>query len=280
MILLPAGGSRRRGSLTGSAPLRIALFALLLVLAACATGSPPGPEEQPPADPLARAAWDEWRAWGRLTVDGFTDETPADTAATPERFERLVGYWQALPGGWSVAARHRRLREVMQPGAVYTAAPAYEDIDYYGSPAWSAAFISAIARRAGIPEADLPSSSRHARYIDAALLRWRDAPGAARFQPQAPEDYAPAIGDLLCADRSPVPLTHWTQRYASINRPRPMHCDVVVAAAPGRVEVIGGNVLDMVTRRRLPADAQGRVLAPPADFPPFVVVLAARRAAP
>ncbi|MGG5819727.1 DUF2272 domain-containing protein [Falsiroseomonas sp. HW251] len=261
-------------------PVHPALLALLLALAACATAPPRAPEEPPPANPLARAAWEEWTAWGRLTVDGFTDASPADTAATPERFDRLVGYWDALPGGWPVAARHRQLRQVMQPGAVYTMAPRYEDIDYYGSPAWSAAFISAVARRAGIPEGDLPSASRHARYVDAALLRWRAAPEAATFQPHAPEDHAPAVGDLLCADRAPSPLVHWTQRYASINRPRPLHCDVVVATAPGRVDVIGGNVMAMVTRRRLPADAQGRVLPAPDGYPPVFLVLAARDVTP
>jgi hypothetical protein len=151
-----------------------------------------------------------------------------------------------------------------------------EDIGLYAYPAWSAAFISAVVRRAGIPESDLPSSARHAHYTDAVLARAIADPQGARFHPYAPEDRAPRSGDLLCADRSPVPLTHWSMRLAEAGRPRPMHCDVVVRNGPGVVEVVGGNVQEMVVLRRLPGDAVGRVLPAPPGQPPFVLVLVAR----
>jgi hypothetical protein len=263
---------------------------LLLAVAGCATPPPPAPEgPPPPRSALARAAHTEWEDWGRVTITGWSLARPDDVAATPARFERLLEYWYAIPGGGQVALRHARVRAMMQGGfatlppadaepiaPVAAVAPTWEDIGIYAQPAWSAAFVSAMARRAGIPANDLPSSSRHARYIDAALTRWRADPDGAAFVPHAPEDYAPVDGDLLCADRSYAALAHWTMRYASLNRPRPMHCDVVVRTAPGVVEVIGGNVQDLVTLRRLQADADGRVLPPPPGFPPFVLVLAAR----
>ncbi len=262
---------------------------LLLSVAACAARppAPAAPEEAPPQAPLARAAWTEWQAWGRITIDGWAFSRPADTAATPERFARLTGYWQELPGGWQVASRHEMLRAAMRallapvpaegaPPQGPQAAPGWEDIGLYAYPAWSAAFVSAVARRAGVPDYDLPSSSRHARYIDAVLARWHADPAGAAFAPRAPEDYAPREGDLLCADRSAAPLAHWSMRLASTGRPWAMHCDVVVRVAPGVVEVIGGNVQDLVTRRRLPADDAGRVMPAPPGFPVFLLVLAAQ----
>ncbi|MFC7689702.1 DUF2272 domain-containing protein [Paeniroseomonas aquatica] len=53
---------------------------------------------------------------------------------------------------------------------------------------------------------------------------------------------APRPGDLLCADRGPAPIRDWRQRAADAGRFRPMHCDIVVAAGPGAVEAVGGNV--------------------------------------
>jgi Uncharacterized protein conserved in bacteria (DUF2272) len=268
---------------------------VLLVLGVAACAAPQAPElaVAEPVPPLARVALAEWDAWGRIVVDGWPEVRPAETATTPERFARLVGYWTTVPGGSGVARRLSGRRSVMAvalarhgsaaapgddgAGATATAAaPWPEDIGLYAHPAWSAAFISALVRRAGVPESDLPSSARHAGYIDAVLARAITDPHGARFRPHAPDERAPRPGDLLCADRSAVPLPHWSARLAEIGRPRPMHCDVVVRNGPGAVEVVGGNVQDLVVLRRLPSDLAGRVLPAPSGQPPFVLVLAAR----
>ena len=270
----------------------------LLGIAACATPPEPPSPPEPPLPPLAQAAVAEWEAWGRVTVDGWPDIWPGDRAATPERFDRLISYWSAVPGGVGVVRRLAALRHAVTSGmaippenaasaaedaedaeesaATPVLAAMPEDMSLYGFPAWSAAFISAIARRAGLPEWDLPSNARHARYIDAVLERAATDPEGATFLPFAPEERAPAPGDLLCADRAFSPLAHWSLRLGERGRPRPMHCDVVVRAGPGLIEAIGGNVLDLVTRRRLPADDTGRVLPAPPGRPVFVLVLAAR----
>jgi hypothetical protein len=75
------------------------------------------------------------------------------------------------------------------------------------------------------------------------------------------------VGDLLCADRTRAPITDWRARAAAQGRFRPMHCDIVVAAGPGAVEVIGGNVQDAVTRTRYAADASGYLLPQPPGTP-------------
>jgi hypothetical protein len=147
-----------------------------------------------------------------------------------------------------------------------------EDIGFYARPAWSAAFISYVAARAGL---DLPPSATHARYVDAFLARALTDPAGASFLPFDPAERVPRPGDLLCADRAVVPLLHWRDRIAEEGVPRPMHCDVVMRAAPGVVEAIGGNVSDVVALRRLPADQEGRVLPAPIDKPRFFLLLAA-----
>jgi hypothetical protein len=272
--------------------MRLSHVVLVLFSAgACVSPQRPTPTGAVPSSPLARVALTEWEAWGRIVVVGWPEAAPADIAATPERFARLVDYWTAVPGSAGVVRQLLSQRAAIVAalaeqnsteargrdgavGAVPAAAPASEDISLYAYPAWSAAFISAMARRAGIPESDLPSAARHARYIDAVLVRATADPEGARLRPYAPEEWAPRSGDLLCADRSAVPLEHWSMRLAEVGRPRPMHCDVVVRNGPGVVETVGGNVQNLVVLRRLPADANGRVLPAPPGQPPFVLILA------
>jgi len=264
---------------------------ILLGVGACAAPQMPTPADAGPKSPLARVALVEWEAWGRIIVVGWPEARPIDTAATPERFARLVEYWTAVPGGAGVAHRLQDERFTVAatlgeqrsaavpdgggPTGVEAATPSpQEDISLYAYPAWSAAFISAMARRAGVPERELPSSSRHTSYIDAMLVRAFAEPKGARFRPHAPEEWAPGPGDLLCADRSAVPLAHWSMRLTEVGRPRPMHCDIVVRNGPGAVEAVGGNVQELVVLRRFPSDATGRVLPAPPGQPPFVLVLA------
>lgn len=267
---------------------------LALALAACTAAQAPLPAEDfpMPASPLARAAIVEWEAWGRVVVIGWPESRPSDMAVTPERFSRLLDYWTTVPGGSRIAHRFQDMRsatmlmqrqgegEIPGDGAPRPDAPlgtaGWEDASVYENPAWSAAFISAVARRAHVPERDLPSTERHARYIDAVLEQALSDPESAAFLPHAPEDRAPAPGDLLCADRSHLPLAHWSGRLAESGRPRPMHCDVVVRTLPGSIDAVGGNVEGLVVLRRFPADSAGRVLPAPWGRPPFVLVLAAR----
>lgn len=273
--------------------MRLPLIVLLVAigLAGCARSRSSAPET-PPASPLARAAWDEWRAWNGPVIDGWPDTRPADMRATPERMARLEAYWSILPGGWRIAQRHQDTRnglialqdrlnaehagEEGDGAAPMVVVAGLDDMAMYNYPAWSAAFISYVARSAGVPEWELPSSSRHASYIDAVIARYYASPETSAYVPQAPEEIAPRVGDLVCADRAWVRLNHWTERISERGRGRPMHCDVVVRTAPGRVEAIGGNVQAMVARRIFPADAQGRLLPAPFDRPGFIVVLAAR----
>ena len=132
----------------------------------------------------------------------------------------------------------------------------------WAEPYWSAAFISWLFAAAGVDAVEFAPSASHARYLDHLDALAAAYPATAPFLPRDPRLYAPVPGDLACRDRSPRPLAHWSERAGERGQFRPMHCDLVVAAAPGVVEAVGGNVTDAVTRVLWPADAAGRVLAP------------------
>ncbi|UFN51194.1 DUF2272 domain-containing protein [Roseomonas sp. OT10] len=252
---------------------------LLFLLAACATAPPlPQSSESHSLDParerVVRAALTEWEAWGRPVQIGWA-LTLEDGEPSPENFPRILEYWQAVNEGRGVVRQLRALHDQMtlalaEGGQDPLPQPS---ISLFAYPAWSAAFVSHVMRQAGLGESDFPASSAHARYIDSLLARAAVDPDWASFRPEDPLASLAQPGDLLCADRSSLPLLHWTERLAEAGRFRPMHCDVVVTVRPGLVEAVGGNVRDSVTLRRFPADEQGRVLQAPYGEPQFFLLL-------
>ncbi len=241
-------------------------LAVLAPLAGCAT--PPAPEAPPlsyppaAAERVVRIALAEWRDWGQVTRDAWTTaEETAPREADPANFPRVMAYWQAVPEDHGAIPLNRRR---------YAAALARQadGAALWSTPYWSAAFISWVFRAAGVDAAEFPPSATHAFYLDGLLATARRFPAQAPFIPHAPEERAPAPGDLLCFDRGPAPLRHWTERLAEAGRARAMHCDIVVEAPAGAVRAVGGNVLDAVTMTVYPAGPDGRLLpAPPGRRP-------------
>ncbi len=270
------------------------LLALLALLAATACATAPTPPQVaaptavigPSATRLAAAAEREWRAWGSLAVDGWPVALERTPDATPELFERLMTYWSATRDGPGIAARHRMFRDTIQApssatasldgssGLAWNTMPATVGISSYNEPAWSAAFVSYVMGAAG---AEFRPSSAHAMYLDPILARAVSDPAGAPFRAHAPSEYAPRRGDVVCWDRSASPLSHWRDRLSEPGRSRPMHCDVVVRSGGGTADFVGGNVLDVVLRRRVETDAAGRLAPPPLDRPPYLLVLENRR---
>lgn len=254
--------------------MKPAAWTALLLLAGCATA--PAPEAPPLSYPPAaaarvlRLALAEWHDWGALRRDAWAS---AEDAPPPEasagNFPRLLAYWRAVPEDYGAIADNRR-----RYAATLAGAP--DGVALWSEPAWSAAFISWVFRSAGIDAPEFPPNATHALYLDALIATARRFPAAAPFIPHAPEDRAPAPGDLLCFDRGPAPLGHWTERLAEAGRVRPMHCDIVVATPPGGIEAVGGNVLDSVALTRFPADATGRLLPPPRGRRPILLVMESR----
>ncbi|MGR9053541.1 MAG: DUF2272 domain-containing protein [Gammaproteobacteria bacterium] len=193
----------------------------------------------------------EWILFGRPEVDDSVDPpvliyppaTETGQETQPPLLSRVILYW------YSVSP---------QPLAGYDGAMR----------PWSAAFISWLAQSAGVPARDLPPSLLHWDYIEHALEAGSDA----RFIARDAKIYAPKPGDLLCAPRG----DDFVNEVTGFDRLRrgAFHCDLAVGQRPGRLDVIGGNVLDAVSLTHVDLDDRGRVL--PNPFRPWRVVLEQR----
>ncbi|MCC6610927.1 MAG: DUF2272 domain-containing protein [Burkholderiales bacterium] len=124
---------------------------------------------------------------------------------------------------------------------------------------WSAAFIAWLARSAGLTPAEFPSTVLHWDYIE----RFLSAGDRDRFAARDPARYAPRVGDLVCNARNSDEAPDFADAGGGFPHLRrgPYHCDLVVAARAGEIEVIGGNVRDVVALTRLGVDVRG-VLVP------------------
>ena len=127
---------------------------------------------------------------------------------------------------------------------------------------WSAAFISWLARQAGLADDEFVFSEAHVDYAGAA---WQAGIVEAAGRPTR---YAlracdlrrtpPRIGDIVCQARGAGAELDTFDKIGEVlaardtgGEPLPMHCDVVVAVDATGFDTVGGNVLQSVTRRRL-----------------------------
>lgn len=131
---------------------------------------------------------------------------------------------------------------------------------------WSAAFVSYVMVRAGVP--GFRASPAHIDYV-----REAGAPrSAGPYRLADPDTTPPAVGDLLCYARMADPLgpVGLRRELANGSTHLGMHCDIVVAANPGgdnRLYLVGGNLLQSVTLRVLPLNQAGRLWGVPRRTP-------------
>ncbi|MCI4566404.1 DUF2272 domain-containing protein [Lysobacter sp. CFH 32150] len=132
---------------------------------------------------------------------------------------------------------------------------------------WSAAFVSYVMARAGVP--GFRPSASHIDFVRDAYLRTAGSP----FQFSDPDIERPGVGDLLCFSRSSsVVFGHQGLKDFLDRDPHgslDMHCEVVVAANPGgngKVHLVGGNVLQGVTMRELHVNRNGLLWSLPRRF--------------
>jgi len=241
------------------APLLALAFA-----AGCAVAPPePAPRLTPSAEitpnfvvPDTRArmvflARQEWALFGRPVVreqgtESFL-EFPAGVEATHEvqgpMLTRVLMYWYRV-SDQPIVGNQGELRP------------------------WSAAFISWLVRSAELPASDFPATVLHWDYIEQAL----NGGDGARFVARDVRDYAPQVGDLLCAPRGEAFVAE-VRAFEDLRRGA-YHCDLVVERRTDALEVIGGNVLDAVSLTHVALDAEGHAL--PTATRPWVVVLEQR----
>ncbi|MBQ0945530.1 DUF2272 domain-containing protein [Ideonella sp. 4Y16] len=187
----------------------------------------------------ARSEWDHWgqSVWDlvdqRLSIQHTDDESAYA--------QYVIDHYCAVGGG------HPSLHDVM-------------DDRYY----WSAVGMSAIMKAAGLTKARFPFAQAHSVWIrqfiaarkaqDSSALFWGYRVGEAGGAPQ--------VGDLVAYSRVPGSNPAKAAKLFDATTSYPSHSDVVVATGPGYVEVIGCNVRDSVTLKRLPVDDAGHLRDP------------------
>jgi len=232
------------------------LIALAFIVGGCATGQRPGMDGKiwagraigsaPAPNPalkrtIVARAKGEWEYFGRQTVvfRGSEESMPH------------VGYWEDDDTSYSQRV-NAYWRAVGQPGL--------NGMDC--TKPWSAAFISWVMQRAGVPASQFRPAIAHWEYLgqaidDAALPgQW--------FVPQRISDYSPQPGDLICSSRGPRrPGMIGGYTSSRMLQGTNTHCDLVVAKKGKQVEAIGGNVRNSVTKISVELDSAGRLKSVP-----------------
>lgn len=223
-------------------PCRRPLLAAALCLGVAACGS--GPGESPPDDRVAAAAWHEWKRYGGNIIDygGRNGRNGGGHESRDPLASRIGTYWRAA---------------------------GHPEWDGRSNKPWSGAFVSWVAKDAGINGRDFRRGGRHAYYLKAMLdLQLAGRPG--RYVVRDWRDVAPKSGDLVCAGTRASGHRDAHALRAAVDR-EVTHCDVVIDNRNGRVRVVGGNVSDSVSMSFFPADAGGG-LRPVRGRPWFAVV--------
>lgn len=124
---------------------------------------------------------------------------------------------------------------------------------------WSAAFVSWVMQRAGVP--GFRSSASHFDYVRAAR---KDATGSP-YRMVEPMSAKLETGDMLCYVRTTRVYGYdgLAKTIDGTSGGLPMHCDMIVAVDDGKAYTIGGNVQQAVTMRVLNLNAQGQLWGVP-----------------
>mgnify|MGYP003637712860 CR=1 FL=1 len=168
---------------------------------------------------------------GRKLVDiankEYSDWDSGNTKETSSSmYSRLKSYWDSI--GWKESR--------WTPSSV----------------AWSSAFISYIMRKAGAGN-KFNYSASHSAYIREARKN-REENNSNPIKAYRVNEKKPNVGDLVCYYRGTTSSDPF-DRDSSYES----HCDVVVFKDKEKLEVIGGNVGQSVTKKNVPLNAEGYV---------------------
>jgi hypothetical protein len=266
--------------------MRLLLTVLLLLLAAACTTPRVRVEPTVVSDTQTRAliahATAEWIRWGRRVArtdpgsaaclvqpggvcaeiaDGCGDEQSAALCPLVDE------YWQTVPP-------HIGRHSCGQVDVCAVQWPAQDPRRPETTPAWSAAFVSAMLARAGFAPSEIQPSMTHAGYIVPARELYTSA-----FE-VVPTPAVAVPGDIVCATRADARVTPAdVARIEDGRQSPPLHCDIVVEVDPAArvLHAIGGNVQQTVARIEIKLDAQGRVTYTAGAPRPWILVLRARK---
>lgn len=278
-----------------------ALGCALLATASCAAAASlcvdTALRAEPPARALAMAsaAEREHAAFGGQTMDAEgrlveAGDNEAEDTRRPAPWQRVLGYWRAVnpDGGLPSQVRFGALRPAdrrllhqaldqataarlqglgvgpdqgLSSSELQATRAAVDRVAVIDTP-WSAAFVSWLARQAGLADDEFVFSEAHVDYAGAAWQAGADEatgrPTRSALRACDVSTTSPRIGDLVCQARGTGAGLDSFDKIGEVladretgGAPLPMHCDVVVAVDDTGFDTIGGNVLQSVTRRRL-----------------------------
>jgi hypothetical protein len=237
----------------GPVPIIVIVIAIALILGGCATeqtpgidggttwagrpiGSPPSPNPALRRAIIARATG-EWEYFGRQTVvyRGSEESIPH------------VGYWED-----DDTSHSQRINAYWRA----VGQPTLDGMDCKDP--WSAAFISWVMQRSGVPQSQFRPAIAHWVYLSQAIEN-ANLPGR-WFIPRRVSDYSPQPGDLICSSKGPRrPGMVGGYTSPSLLRGANTHCDLVVARQGRELEGIGGNVRNSVSKISVELDSAGRL---------------------
>lgn len=265
------GGADGRKGWSGIVSWRTAASAALLLTAPGAAAQSLCdrlPQSPSYASRIALLACVENALWHQPFIDA-QGRLASITVAESERLRLQNGTpaWQRVADYWKGSGLLAQMTGF--PGAADCSLSTGSDRDGYAQSAscrafltdtpWSAAFVSFVMARAG-----LPGFTASASHIDFLREAYRH-PEASSYVLHDPDSTSPAAGDLLCFARGRDPLGAQGLRdfLAKANgNGLNMHCDIVVADnldGDNRLYLVGGNVLQGVTLRVLPLNRNGLI---------------------
>lgn len=206
-----------------------------------------------------RAGWRD--GWNPMEAEGGRDRLLDRT----EPWKRVAAYWRSTSAlDQMIASRIHGATECKTEATTWSAA-AFCRTFIIENP-WSAAFISHVMRASGLN--DFAFSRDHMGYLRAA---YQASGTSAPYRLVAPSAEKPELGDLLCYSRQGGVEDHrdLIAMFERGERELATHCDVVVGVdldGDSKLYVIGGNVLQAVTMRKLSLNARG-VFSPPVVGP-------------
>lgn len=262
---------------------RTTLFSLILLTAPLSAAAfevcdlPPRFGVGAQATAVVQAACNEHRLWFRPFID--RNGRIASLGVTEAENENLADHgliaWQRVASYWRESGTLNAMGAIT--GAESCNAPAgvrYSDNDcrsFLIDNPWSAAFISWVMTRAGMP--GFIRSPRHIDYIRAAYSPTAAGTGPYRLADPATEK--PAPGDLLCFLRNRSSTLSYSGLVAALGSGSAgnwkSHCEVVVGANVGgdrTLYLIGGNVANTVSMRMLGLDRTGLLELPRTEASP------------
>ncbi|MGY0503781.1 DUF2272 domain-containing protein [Luteimonas sp. e5] len=222
---------------------------------------PPG---TPTVERIVQVALAEHRAWhqpfidsqGRLASRRVGEAERSRLADGDEPWARVATYWRDSGTLWEMSGREGAEACRNPYGSSYVR---NECRGFVSDTAWSAAFISWVMVQAGVQ--GFRASPRHIDYIRAA---WRGE-AVSPYRIEDPNQAVPRVGDMLCYVRNNPNLAGFGGLqgfFAGSDGSLPSHCDIVVRITGNEAWLVGGNVANMVTMRKLRLDAQGRAVLP------------------